>query len=932
MSRSDPIIWLLCLLCEVSLTFVGFSFEMKAGTVVPSQFNIIRSPYGLSSLRRVGDSSGLEFIRSNSVLGTILMRVRTGDGTWQTITNSEAGVVLRSEFVPDGEALRWEVTVKNTRTSSLEVGDLELPLPMNDRYTVDNQETAVQRVFKHAFIAGSGTFLYWLPVKGTGSFLVMLPRKGTSLEFFKSNKSSYGFGGEDYSVFVHSKAASLLESRGTWRQPRTSRVLEPGAEARYAFDFYWADSYEGVRDALFEHGGVDIYTAPGMVIPRDNEAFVALRTKRHIQSIEAEFPAQTEINTSHASSHDMHVYSSLFHRLGENCLTVHFEDGGTMPLEYFVTLPLETLIKKRASFIARKQQYRDPAKWYDGLFSLWDQRLPAGSNLLGPDNLQGQDPYAVEGSDDPSNGKSLLLAEKNAAYPDAAEIEALDYYLQHFVWGKLQRTDKETPYPYGIYGSDSWKQNRFTDRDPITNGACRAGGPSECRMWRSFDYTTCFALYYDLYRIARQRPDLVHYLNAAGYLERAYGTARAYFEVPANIYMDGGWAHKGWVYWQYTVGNFHEKYLLPLIDALEAEGQHDKADFLRGEWEKKVKYFIYDNPWPFASEMPIDSTAYESTYAAADYALTHDLAPDTNLWCDRNLNKWYSHPVIDPRRNQEFLQRQYAANLACRGVLEANYWSLGSDFRGCGSASYTLSYMSQMGGWAVLDKALRHDAQPAADLRLGYASLLSSWALLNAGDEQSNYGFWTPDERQDGAVGWGFQPRQVGTEWNPATKNLTRGAWPVCGEIDHGLVGAINAARTVVFDDPIFGLLAYGGKVVQNGNTFEVIPRDGVRQRISALVAGHRIHIELDRDGFAFEQPIHMDRDMKHFAFMLENRGDRTQIHETGIRFSGLPSGNYVAKTTKGLQALTVSGDHPIVVETEFRGIPLETVELQMQH
>jgi len=35
---------------------------------------------------------------------------------------------------------------------------------------------------------------------------------------------------------------------------------------------------------------------------------------------------------------------------------------------------------------------------------------------------------------------------------------------------------------------------------------------------------------------------------------------------------------------------------------------------------------------------------------------------------------------------------------ACGGVLEANYWSLGSDFRGCGSASYTLSYMSPMAG------------------------------------------------------------------------------------------------------------------------------------------------------------------------------------------------------------------------------------------
>ncbi len=157
--------------------------------------------------------------------------------------------------------------------------------------------------------------------------------------------------------------------------------------------------------------------------------------------------------------------------------------------------------------------------------------------------------------------------------------------------------------------------------------------------------------------------------------------------MPASIRMEGGWSFTGWVYWQYTVGNFHEKYLLPLIAALEAEGQQSQADFLRAEWEKKVKYFIYDHRWPFASEMPIDSTAYESTYAAGKYALEHGLKPDTNLWHDRNLQKWFSHPVIDPKRHEDFLERQHLANLACRGVLEANYWSLGSDFRGCGSAA-----------------------------------------------------------------------------------------------------------------------------------------------------------------------------------------------------------------------------------------------------
>jgi len=786
----------------------------------------------------------------------------------------------------------------------------------------------VRRVFRHAFVAGHGSFLYWLPVKGSGWFLVMLPEDDTHMDFFTAEGMDYAFGKERFTAFVHSKATAESDPRGTWRQPHTSRVLKPGEKARYAFLLLWADSYDAVREALVRNGGVDVHVAPGMVVPRDLEARFALRTRHKVENIEAEFPQESTIEHLLERGQDTHLYRVKFNRLGENRLTVRYGGGRSMPLEFFVTEPMETLIGKRAAFIVQKQQHRDPAKWYDGLFSLWDRRQAEGRNLLGPDHLAGQHPYAVGGSDDPSNGKCLLVAEKNVVYPDSAEIASLEYFIKHFVWGKHQRTDRETPYPYGIYGSDSWKQNRFSERDPLDKGISRPGGPSACRMWRTFDYTTYFALYLDMYRIAKQRPDLVKELNVSGYLERAYGTARACFDVPANIRMEGGWSFTGWVYWQYTVGNFHEKYLLPLITALEVEGQQAKSDYLRGEWEKKVKYFLYDNPWPFASEMPIDSTAYESTYAAARYAIEVPLRPDKNLWYDRNLKEWFSHPAIDPNRHQEFLLRQHLANLACRGVLEANYWSLSSDFRGCGGASYTLSYMSQMGGWAVLDYALRYDRSPAANLGLGYAAMLSSWALMNSGDAKSNYGFWTPGPLHDGAMSWGFQPRRVGSEQNPATKDLPRGAWPVCGEADHGLVAGIEAARTVLFDDPLFGLFAYGGEVVGNRETIAVVPRDGVRQRFSAVLGARRLHLELDRDGFAEAKAVELTTGLDHLRFTVENRG--ASADTTVLRAEGLPQGTYaVSVNSEGQTARSVSSGAPVIIPIQVSSTPATLVEIR---
>lgn len=81
--------------------------------------------------------------------------------------------------------------------------------------------------------------------------------------------------------------------------------------------------------------------------------------------------------------------------------------------------------------------------------------------MLSPDHLGDlREEFMVGGSDDPSNSKPVYVSEKNVIYPDREEIASLEYYEENFVWGKLQRTDREYPYPYGIYGSENWYQNR----------------------------------------------------------------------------------------------------------------------------------------------------------------------------------------------------------------------------------------------------------------------------------------------------------------------------------------------------------------------------------------------------------------------------------------------------------------------------------------
>jgi hypothetical protein len=329
----------------------------------------------------------------------------------------------------------------------------------------------------------------------------------------------------------------------------------------------------------------------------------------------------------------------------------------------------------------------------------------------------------------------------------------------------------------------------------------------------------------------------------------------------------------------YETGTYNELVIPDLIRALEENGRKDEADKLRAHWETKVKYFVNQHPYLFGSEYPFDSTGFESTHALAKYAEDRLRDPQAKDF----------QRSVKPADVNYFLDQQMKLNLACRGLEPAYYW-LGSDYRASGNSSYTLSYMAQMGGWAVEDYALNFARDPIPYLRLGYASYLSSWALLNSGTAESNYGYWYPGKENDGGAGGGFEPRPWGRAWL-GNKEMGRGSWWYSGEIDLGFSGALRTAATVVSDDPIFGLFAYGGELMRHGDSIEVIPRDGLRDRFDVVRGDTRFQMSLDRDGFQKDQPIAFQDSMREIRFMVENRSH--DAHQTGLHLQGLPPGRY---------------------------------------
>ncbi len=884
-------------LVTLLLVSKGLKAQNQEEKTVSNEFFTIKTlRHGLGELYKTRDVHNTNYIRRGKVFGDITVRYAHGrkldtarasassgtellmDGksvsNWAGTSDQGESLKIAQTFSLDKNALTWNIKLANAGPDMVRVEDLVIPLFYNAGGGENPKEIFEERVIKHHFISANNSFIFFQRPTGLGPYLLMVPLPGTALDYFSTDASTPADRGA-FQAYINSSLTGNRELRGKWRQPHTLTFIEPKSSRNFGFKFRWAKDYNDMRDILVEEGLIDIQVMPGMTVPSDLETTIALRTKLKINKIDSEFEGETKMTFAGVKQKGTYLYKVRFSKLGENKLTVNYGNNYKTYLEFFVTEPLETLYKKRAAFIVNSQQHKDHSKWYDGLFGIYDMKNGA---LRGPDNPDYFDTSRLSyvlTCDDPGLCKAPFVAAKNVFYPDQKEIAAVEYYIENFVWGKLQRTDKETPYPYGVYGTPNWLVNRDTAAR-LRN--LRDVNREKMHVWRSYDYPHIMMMYYEMYKVAKMYPKMTHYLDSKGYLLRAKETAIAYFKYPYEILP--------W-YETYKWGCYNELLIVDLIAELKKEGLTADAKFLTDEWEKKVKYFLYDDPYPFRSEYAIDATAFESSYALAKYGVLNKMQPDSNLWFDKNNKRWYSHPSVKQEDAVRLMDRQLQANIALRGTMEPAYYFLGSDFRGK-SDSYTLSYMSQMGGWAILDYALNFSENPAEYLRLGYQSYLSSFALINSGTPESNYGYWFPGKENDGASGWAFEPQKSANTW--LQKPQGRGVWAYDGEIDLGFGGATRSAATIVTDDPVFGLVAYGGDLSLKGDEMHVLPKDGLRTRFSSRVKDNNFDLELIRDGFEKDVAVVVSPAGKMLEFSLENRSN--DAHEVFLKIKGLV-GNY---------------------------------------
>ncbi len=753
---------------------------------------------------------------------------------------------LSEKYSFDAEELIWEVTIKNTSDGSIELGSVGFPLMFNSPLNGTVTEFYEQTTYAHSTVAYDGSYYYVSRNCGDGPVLLFYPKNGTSIEYQTWGDATYYYECQT----AYTCAGKVANDKpGTATLPTSTLLLKSGQEITYTFGFAWAEDFEQMNQVLYKNGQVAVTSLPGMVTATDTSISLDLYTEHEIQSVEAQFAGETVIKSLGVTD-DHNKYSVQFSHLGENRLTVTYGDGRKMALLYFVTEPLEELIKKNCEFIAANQQQTDPTDPAYMGFLPWDMIMENlnGDGLTDAENDQTIGYFPTGwwhcGGDEMGYSPALYLSEKNVYWPDEGQIKQLVDYLNIFIYDGM--TEVFPDGTYRLHRGAPWGYLGTWDGDPRMDVAGRESN-EDC--WRSYNYPHVINTYYNLYRISKYYDfEIDGMLTPEEYLQRAYDLAYTFFTqwmYPLGMdYRGQGAIH---------YGNMGETMLPILAQTLLEEGMTEEGQWLQTQLDEKAEYYR-TAVYPYTSESAFDTAAYEAVYAYAKMAGLEELA----------------HEVT-------------ATNIATRG--QNPVWYLyGSDLPSQ-DGGVTLRYMTQIGGWSLLDYTLNYSDNRAYDIRLAYGSYMAGWALINSG-------YYDDNENNLYSSIWYYQGRKGEymhslNSWEKILP-LANGGIGTSGESALGFWAALKMASTVISDDPIFGLYAYGGTVEALGDGIKITANDGLRRRIHLLHLQEVISVELLEDQF-IEAEFSASGDQ--IAAKLQNVAE--SAHEAHIWLTGLPAGTY---------------------------------------
>lgn len=772
-------------------------------------------------------------------LGDVTLRLRTGgSGAWRNVTTaasrtpvrpltvaapvlaaadlspalpSDLPVTVSRSWVDQGGRLVLRVEVKNRSSAPVEIGALGLPMIFNNVITNRTLEQAHATCsFSDPYIGRDAGYLQVTRLSGQGPALLVLPDGRTPFEAYSPILDGNGKKdpvvifkdptrrGQTFEGFlewmVHSKAYADGEwSSATPWNPATALTLAPGESRTYGVQLVLADQIRDIERTLVREQRPVAVGIPGYILPTDLNARLFLKYPAAVRSLAVEPAGAIAVTADPPTATGWKAYTLAGKSWGRARLTVTYDDGVVQTVHYVVIKPAGQVVSDLGAFLTSKAWYVNDADPFGRSPSVMTYDREA-------DRVVTQHRQAwVCGLGDDGGATWLAGAMKLFGQPVKAEVAKYQQLVDGVIWGGLQYKDGSLQYgvkrtlfyyepasmPAGTYSADvAWTDD---------TGATYWGAWSKAHVLevpRSYNYPHVAALYWAMYRLARNHTGLVSNHGWDWYLDHAYRTAVAMTtlgnEYAAYGLMDG------------TI-------FIEILKDLKREGLTASATDLESRMKARADRWRGE-AYPFGSEMAWDSTGQEEVYGWTRHfgdAAKARVCIDAILGYMPAIPHWGYHGCA--RRYWDFV---YGGAKIDRYERMLHH------------------YGSSLNAIPVLTE-FRDRPDDVHLLRVGYAGMMGSLTNVD----------------QQGAPSMAFHSFPDTLRWDP-----------VSGDYGLSFFGHAHDSATYVIDHADFGWQAFGGNLTVSGSAVSVVPLDSLRRRVYlaplglwlTLDAGQLTRVELD--------------------------------------------------------------------------------------
>lgn len=549
--------------------------------------------------------------------------------------------ITRIWSVEDGRlVLRY--VLKNKSTQPVEIGALGIPMIFNNILTGRTLEEAYAKCsFYDPSIAEDAGYLQVTRLNGHGPALVVVPDGKTPFEAYKpildhngpvlGQKQNLGRdepgnpahifidptprgvtfeGFYDWMVYSKAYAENEWKNAQPWNPP-TSVTLAPGESKTYGVKFLVADSIPHIERTLAANHRPVAVGIPGYVLPTDIRAHLFLNYPEDVSSISVDPKNAITVTQNPNAPNGSKSYTLRGNTWGRSRLTIHYSNGLTQTIQYFVTKPETQVVADLGHFSTTKQWFVDPKDPFHRSPSVMTYDRQAHRIVSQESRV-----WIAGLSDEAGAGSWLAAFVKELGEPNKQELVKLQQFVDQVLWGQLQY--KEGPHPYGVrkslfyYQPQDFPPNFYRSDQNWKSWTSWNKKASEA-VDRSFNYPHVAVAYWVMYRLARDHQGLITDHPWKWYLNQAFQTSMAMTKY-APYYSQFG-QMEGDVYVQ-------------ILTDLKREGMTQQAATLEAAMHGRALHWKSE-AYPFPSEMPWDSTGQEEVFAWTNYFGFQDKAQVT---------------------------------------------------------------------------------------------------------------------------------------------------------------------------------------------------------------------------------------------------------------------------------------------------------------